>query len=137
MRYALRLAVIVVLAGVFLAFTHAKTPIALLPCILVLSVGLAWIRLPLVRFAIVIAAPLVLAAITIGSVTFEPVRDALAAVLPDPTFTGRDKIWRFTLEHIEQRPIVGFGFLGGVLGADGIPPSAGRTSSHGMPRPPR
>lgn len=32
------------------------------------------------------------------------------AVMPDATFSDRDKIWNFALDHVMRRPILGHGF---------------------------
>ena len=34
----------------------------------------------------------------------------LESVMSDTSYTGRDEIWEFALDHIGQRPITGFGF---------------------------
>ncbi len=103
-------ALAIVLAGVFLFYTHAKSPIILLPVVLVTSVLLDRINSGGVKFCAVIALPLIINFLTIGSVCFEVVHNFLTAVMPDATFTNRDQIWRFTLHHITQRPILGYGF---------------------------
>jgi len=47
--------------------------------------------------------------LTIGSLEFDSAH-ALVQFLPDPTFTGRDEIWQFTIDKLADRPIVGFGY---------------------------
>jgi O-antigen ligase len=54
--------------------------------------------------------PLVIAILTIGSVLFAPIQALVGRLLSDPTFTGREEIWRFAIDHIAERPVVGFGF---------------------------
>lgn len=103
-------AVLAMLAGIFLAFTHAKTSIILLPVILVMSFVLPRIHSRGIRVVAVIAAPIIINVLTIGSVCLDPIHNLLNALLPDPTFTNRDEIWRFTFEQIAQRPFFGFGF---------------------------
>jgi O-antigen ligase len=100
----------IVLAGIFLFFTNAKAAMLLLPVVLSVSYALTKISSPTAKLALVIAIPLVIYLLTIGSVSSDTIHDGLAALLPDATFTDRDQIWRFTLDHIAQRPVFGFGF---------------------------
>ena len=62
-------------------------------------------------WAVAALAPFVaLNALGVGSVLFQPL-GALVAKLPiDPTFTGRDEIWRFAIEKLAEHPLLGFGF---------------------------
>jgi O-antigen ligase len=103
-------AAIAVCAGVFLYFTHAKSPLNLLPIVLVLSYLVPRARSRFVAFALVLGTPFLITLLSVGSVMFAPVKALVSAVLPDPTFTGRDEIWRFAIDHIAQRPLFGFGF---------------------------
>jgi len=98
------------LAGIFLVFTNAKSAMLLLPVVLAVSYALTKISSPSVKFALVTAVPLGIYLLTVGSVCSETIHDGLAALMPDATFTDRDQIWLFTLDHIAQRPIFGFGF---------------------------
>jgi O-antigen ligase len=102
--------VIAALAAVFLFFTHAKSSTALLPVVLVLGFLIMRVRSPAIKVALALAVPLVIHVLTIGSVSFEPIKAVLDVVLPDATFTNRDEIWRLVLDQISQRPLVGFGF---------------------------
>ncbi|MGC1778481.1 MAG: O-antigen ligase [Xanthobacteraceae bacterium] len=116
----------IALAGIFLFYTHAKSPIILLPVILLMSVILDRITNRSTKFCAVIALPLIINFLAIGSVCSEGIHNLLASILPDVTFTGRDQIWRFTLDHIMQRPILGYGFqafweTSGLI--SGAPPS--------------
>lgn len=101
---------IVVLAGIFLNFTHDKSSMILLPVALVLSYIVPRLRSTFLAFAVVLAAPILINLMTVGSVMFEPIKTFLSDVMSDPTFTGRDEIWQFALDHIAQRPLFGFGF---------------------------
>jgi O-antigen ligase len=58
---------------------------------------------------VLLLAPAAIAVLTIGSIAVEPVRALLDVLVADPTFTGRDVIWRFAIEHTAQRPWFGFG----------------------------
>ena len=101
---------IVVLAAVFLKFTHSKSPINLLPAVLALSYLLPRTRSSLAAFVLVVCTPLAINLLTIGSVMFEPVQNFVEDWMSDPTFTGRTEIWRFAIDHVAQRPWFGFGF---------------------------
>jgi O-antigen ligase len=101
---------IIVFAGIFLYFTHSKSPMNLLPVVLGLSYLIPRVRSPLVALALILGLPLALNLATVGSVMFSPIHDLLTHVMSDPTFTGRNVIWSFALDHVAQRPLFGFGF---------------------------
>jgi O-antigen ligase len=101
---------IVVLSAVFLYFTHSKSPINLLPVVLLISYLVPRLRSGVVAFGLIAGVPLMLNLLSIGSVMFAPVRDLIAHVMSDPSYTGRDVIWQFALDHVRQRPLFGFGF---------------------------
>jgi O-antigen ligase len=103
-------ALIIALAAIFLAFTESKSSIRLLPVVLGLGVLLTRLRNPVAKFIAAISVPAIIAILTIGSVEFDSIHALVGAWLSDPTFTGREEIWRFTLDHISERPVVGFGF---------------------------
>ena len=101
---------IIVLAAIFLNFTHSKSPLNLLPVVLVLSYLLPRTRNSLLALALVTGMPLLLNLLGVGSVMFGPIGDLVHDLMSDPTYTGRDVIWRFALDHVAQRPLFGFGF---------------------------
>jgi O-antigen ligase len=101
---------IIALAAVFLEFTHSKSPRNLLPLILLLSYFLPRLRSSFLALVMVVGVTLGLNLLTVGSVMFAPVQNLVGATLSDPTFTGRDVIWSFALDHVAQRPLFGFGF---------------------------
>lgn len=101
---------IVVLAATFLIFTHSKTSIITLPLTLIVSFVIMRIRRPVFGVAFALAVVAVLNFFAMGSVFFEPVRDLLSAILTDPSFTGRDDVWRFAFDHMIERPLTGYGF---------------------------
>ncbi|KAB1075482.1 O-antigen ligase family protein [Methylobacterium planeticum] len=98
------------LAGIFLYFSHSKSPLGLLPPVLVLP--LLAVRMPFLwaRFLLLLSLPLLLCLVTIGSVAIPGVREALDTVMSDGSFTGRDVIWRFAIDNATARPFVGHGF---------------------------
>jgi O-antigen ligase len=101
---------IIALAAIFLIFTESKSPLRLLPLVLTASFAIMWLRQPSMKIAAAAALPLAICLLTIGSVTLEPIQQVVGALLSDPTFTGREEIWRFATDHISQRPVLGFGF---------------------------
>jgi O-antigen ligase len=103
-------ALIIALAAFFLAFTESKSSIRLLPVVLLVSILLARLRNPAAKFVAAIGVPAIIAILTIGSVKFDSIHALVGGWLSDPTFTGRDEIWGFTLDHIAERPVFGFGF---------------------------
>jgi len=101
---------IAVFAGIFLYFTHSKSPLILLPVILLLSYFIPRLRNPLLALALILGVPFVFNLLSVGSVMFGPIHNLVEHLLPDPTFTGRDVIWKFALDHVAQRPLFGFGY---------------------------
>ena len=70
-----------------------------------------------VRRRLRIALPILLVALTIpaafllsGGVPGFDYRDVSRVVSGDPTFTGRTELWKFSLAHIAERPLTGWGF---------------------------
>jgi O-antigen ligase len=101
---------IVVLAALFLHFTESKSPISLLPLALIVSVVFVRVQNPVAKLIILLSVPAIIGVLTIGSVQFPAVNALVSKLMSDPTFTRRDEIWRFTLDFVAQRPIVGFGY---------------------------
>jgi O-antigen ligase len=101
---------IITLAAVFLFFTESKSPIMLLPLALLFSVVVMKLRSPTVKFVIAISVPVIICVLTIGSVASDAIYAVVEKLMSDPTFTGRNDIWEFALDHIAQRPFVGFGY---------------------------
>jgi O-antigen ligase len=97
-------------SAIFLFFCEAKASTALLPLTLVLSYAVMRIRSRVASAAIIFAPFVFLNVITIGSLHFEAIRAFNKAVMSDPTFTGRNDIWQFALDHIVDRPWLGHGF---------------------------
>ncbi len=101
---------IIAAASIFLLFTMSKSPIGFLPVTLALAFIVLRLQHTAARFAIVIGTVLVVNLLTIGTVAIEPMRSMLNGLMPDASFTGRDEIWRFALDHVSERPITGYGF---------------------------
>jgi O-antigen ligase len=103
-------AVIIALASVFLIGTESKSPLRLLPLVLIIVALTLRARRPSVKFVLAAGLPLCIGILTIGSVSIAPVGALVESLVSDPTFTGRNDIWQFTLDRIAQRPLLGYGF---------------------------
>ncbi len=109
----------VALATVFLGFTMAKSPIGLLPLVLLQTWVYGRLRSAWLRGALVFGPPVFLCLITVGPVVWPPVGELTRALVSDPTFTGRTDIWSFALDHVAQRPLTGHG-LGAFWGTSQV-----------------
>ena len=101
---------IIGLSAIFLYFTHSKSPVNLLPVVLLISYLVPRLRSGLVALALIVGVPFMLNLLSVGSVMFAPVHNLIAHLMSDPTYTGRNVIWQFALDHVRQRPLFGFGF---------------------------
>jgi len=101
---------IIALSAIFLYFTHSKSPINLLPVVLLISYLVPRLRSRFVAFALIVGVPLMLNLLSVGSVMFAPIHELISHLMSDPTYTGRNVIWQFALDHVRQRPLFGFGF---------------------------
>jgi O-antigen ligase len=101
-------AAITLLAVVFLTQTGGKSASAALPGILVV----AWIfeRWRALRFPIVFLGIAAFNIITIGCSMSPTMRELVASVGIDPTFTNRIDIWRVGASAVADRPLTGYGF---------------------------
>ncbi|WP_082494266.1 O-antigen ligase [Methylobacterium sp. Leaf108] len=109
-RKGLRLlgATVFVFAVVFLLHAGGKTATAALPAILILS----WMfeRWRFLRIPIVVGGVVAINTLTLGSTTVPAIRDLVAAIGIDPTFTNRSDIWRIGVDAVAQKPVFGHGF---------------------------
>lgn len=101
---------IVALAAFFLIFTQAKSPLALLLPVLLMAHLLVQLRSSALQAMLVIGTLLAINFLTVGTVAFPAVEEFIGIFVSDTTYTGRDEIWEFALNHVAQRPITGFGF---------------------------
>ncbi|MGX5733554.1 O-antigen ligase family protein [Bosea thiooxidans] len=105
-------AIIVALCLVFLINSGSKTTMGFLPLAVGIVMLARWTGRPglcvLLHFCLVA----VVAALTVGAVASPGLHAASAALISDPTFTGRTEIWKFSLDHIAERPWGGYGFVG-------------------------
>ena len=101
---------IIVLACIFLQFSHSKSPRNLLPVVLAMSYLIPRLRSGLLALGLIVLVPLAINLLTVGSIMFAPIGNLINASLSDPTYDGRDVIWRFALDHVAERPLFGFGY---------------------------
>jgi len=103
-------AVVCVLALVFVLKSGSKTTLGLAPLtfLAVYSARLFGSRL----LAVLVSAILFsfFAMLTIGSVVSDTLADLTAALLDDPTFTGRTTLWRTGIAYAAEVPWTGYGF---------------------------
>jgi len=94
---------------VFLAFTGAKQPQAIVLFVLAWSWLASRIRSKIALLFFCLGPLTLYLAFTVGSILFPFVASFNQAVMSDPTFTNRTGIWTFAYEHAAQRPIFGWG----------------------------
>lgn len=101
---------IVALGLLFVFKSGSKTTMGFLP----LAIGVVLLgrlsgrpRLTVLLHLALVAA---IAALTVGSVMSPQLHALTAALTSDPTFTGRDEIWKFALSRLSERPWLGYGF---------------------------
>jgi O-antigen ligase len=98
------------LATVFLIFTHGKTSLALLILILAITTIVPRVTSAWGRAALCLTPLIIINVLSVGTVMSDSLA-AFASYLPfDTSFTGRTEIWRFALESLANRPLIGYGF---------------------------
>jgi O-antigen ligase len=103
-------ALIVALGVIFVLNSGSKTTMGFLPLAIgVVAMGRVTGRPGLAIFAHLVLVGLI-AALTVGSVMSPALNGILKALISDPTFTGRDEIWKFALQRIAERPWFGYGY---------------------------
>ncbi len=103
-------ALIVALGVVFVLNSGSKTTLGFLPLAIgVVALGRIFGRPGLTVFVHLVLVGLI-AALTVGSVMSPTFYALLKAVISDPTFTGRDEIWKFALQRIAEKPWLGHGY---------------------------
>jgi O-antigen ligase len=98
------------LSLVFLIFTFSKTSIVLLPMIMVISSVVIAVKGRFLRVATALGGLAMMILCSMGTVYFDSVRELLDILMLDTSFTGRTDIWRFALERLAERPLIGYGF---------------------------
>ncbi|WP_449256438.1 O-antigen ligase family protein [Bosea sp. (in: a-proteobacteria)] len=103
-------ALIMLLCVIFVFNSGSKTTLGVLP----VAVGIVLLGRVTGRpgLAVTLHVLLVatLACLTVGTVMSPQLHRIGAALIPDPTYTGRDEIWRFALSRIAERPWAGYGY---------------------------
>lgn len=110
MGFKLRGLVIAVLGAIFVFRSGSKTTMGFLP----VAIGLVFmVRLVGPRLVLFIHAALVvlIVALTVGTVLSPDLLDIAKDAISDPTYTGRDEIWKFAIARINERPWFGYGFV--------------------------
>ena len=101
---------ITLLAVIFVLHTGSKTTIGFLP----LAIGIVLCGSAIRSAGAIVAVHLCFAALvtclTVGTIYSPGLHAMTAAVLEDPTFTGRDAIWQFASESIAAHPWFGHGY---------------------------
>lgn len=104
-------AAIVLLSVVFVLNSGSKTTMGFLP----IAIGLVLLarltgrpRLMLIMHACMV---LLVGALTVGTVFSPALLKLSAAINADPTFTGRDEIWKFAAAKIAEKPWLGYGYV--------------------------
>ncbi|RCS24662.1 O-antigen ligase family protein [Phyllobacterium salinisoli] len=111
-RWFISGALVALAALFFVAQTGSKTTTALVPLVAVLVGVPGILGLRLLVAPMILAAQIGFFGMTLGVVLFPSLARIVQDYLPEPSFTGRSSIWRFTLEYLEKKPWTGYG-LGG------------------------
>lgn len=111
MGFRLRGLTIAALGLIFVVNSGSKTTAGFLP----VAIGLVYlIRLtgrPGLVLAIHAGLVALVAALTVGTVLSPALLGLTRDLIADPTFTGRDEIWKFATRHIAERPWLGYGYV--------------------------
>ncbi|MBN9469449.1 MAG: O-antigen ligase family protein [Bosea sp.] len=102
---------IIALGAIFVLNSGSKTTMGFLPIAIALVLfgrALGRPRLILLGHG---ALVLLIAALTVGTVFSPALLQLASALTSDPTFTGRDEIWRFASAHIGEKPWLGHGYF--------------------------
>lgn len=95
---------------IFVLNTGSKTTSGFLP----IAIGIVlFARLFSSKSMVIILALMsiiAVATLTLGSIYYESIEAITALFLDDTTFTGRKSLWLFGIDHILQRPFLGYGF---------------------------
>lgn len=101
---------IFVLGLLFVANTGSKTTAGLVPLVILLVTvpGIFGVRKLAATVVLVTISVTILA--TIGTELFPALKELRQTVAPNLTYTGRTEIWKFGLQNLMDRPLLGFGF---------------------------
>lgn len=100
----------ITLATVFLIFSNNKTSIGLVLIALLVAQIIRLVRVLPLQFLVFIIPVGLMATLTVGTVLSYTLHDFVSSLISDPSFTGRDAIWKFAFEQFRAHPWIGFGF---------------------------
>ncbi|WP_156393899.1 MULTISPECIES: O-antigen ligase [unclassified Rhizobium] len=101
---------ITLLAVIFVLHTGSKTTIGFLPLAIGIVLCGSAIRSPAAIVISHLCLAVLVTCLTVGTIYSPGFLAMTAAVLDDPTFTGRDAIWQFASESIAAHPWFGHGY---------------------------
>lgn len=103
-------AIIVALCLIFVVNSGSKTTLGFLPIAIGLVLFGRFTGRPGLAVALHLLLVAMIACLTVGTVMSPQLHRIGAALIPDPTYTGRDEIWKFALSRIAERPWAGYGY---------------------------
>lgn len=104
-------AAIVLLSVVFVLNSGSKTTMGFLPIAIGLVLMARLTGRPRLMLAVHSGFVLLVGALTVGTVLSPTLLQMSAAINADPTFTGRDEIWKFAMAKIAEKPWLGHGYV--------------------------
>lgn len=104
-------AAIVLLSVVFVLNSGSKTTMGFLPIAIGLVLMARLTGRPRLMLAVHAGFVLLVGALTVGTVLSPTLLQISAAINADPTFTGRDEIWKFAAAKIAEKPWLGHGYV--------------------------
>ncbi|MGI9364444.1 MAG: O-antigen ligase family protein [Rhizobiaceae bacterium] len=103
-------ALLILFSLVFVVQAGSKTVLGILPATILAAMIAHWVSWRPIKFLVVVTPVLILTAVTLGSVIYDPILTALQSVFPGLTYTGRLDLWIFGIEHASKAPWLGYGF---------------------------
>ena len=101
---------IAALSGLFVIGSEGKSAAALLVTVLAITGLFTWVRSFTGRLLLTLAPLLAINLFSVGTVVSEPLAALVRALPVDSTFTGRTDVWRFAIDALGARPLIGYGF---------------------------
>lgn len=102
---------IVILAAIFLIGSEGKSAFGLCIVALVLTSLFGLVRSFAGRALLTLGPVCVFNLFTVGTVLNDGLARIVGALPVDPSFTGRTDVWRFAIDAINTRPVIGHGFF--------------------------
>lgn len=103
-------AIVFVLAALFVFQAGAKSTNGLLPVAIAVVLAGRMFGLPLLTVGLYALTMAAVGALTVGTLFSDTLARATAAILSDPTFTGRLTLWQYGLENVTANLWLGNGF---------------------------